>query len=150
MSGLSDFLNPILPEEEEVYVSRRFVRRDEEGNIMMDSAGNPVLRPFRIRALTQEENGKISKAATRVRMVNGVPTPDLDSEDYNRRLIVAATVDPDFTNTAMCQKVGTLDPLEVPGKMLLAGENAVLLRAITRLSGFGADAAAQIQNDAKN
>lgn len=150
MSALSDFLNPIQPEEQEIYISNRFVKRDDEGNVLTDEDGNPVLRPFRIRPVTQEENTKITKQATKIKKVNGMSVPELDSLEYGRRLVVAGTVEPDFTNSAMCQQANTLDPLEVPGRLLLAGEYAKLTQAITKLSGFGESAAAEIQEAAKN
>ena len=150
MSALSDFLNPIQPEEQEIYISSRFVKRDDEGNVLTDEEGKPVLRPFRIRPVTQEENTKITKQATKIKKVNGMSVPELDSLEYGRRLVVAGTVEPDFTNSAMCQQANTLDPLEVPGRLLLAGEYAKLTQAITELSGFGESAAAEIQEAAKN
>ena len=51
-------------------------------------------------------------------------------------MVVAATVEPDFRAKELCDAYGVLDPLLVPGKMLLSGEYAKLLRAITELSGF--------------
>jgi phage xkdN-like protein len=49
---------------------------------------------------------------------------------------VAATVFPDFANAQICERYGTLDALEVPGRMLKAGEYTALLNAISDLSGF--------------
>lgn len=146
MSGLSDFLNPILPEEQEIYVSDRFVQHDEEGNVVMGPDGKPIPRLFRVRALTQAENDEITKRATRTTVVKGQKVSQLDGLEYGRRLVVTATVDPDFSNSALCQHYGTLDPLEVPGKMLLSGEYNKLMEAITALSGFGDPA----EDEAKN
>lgn len=146
MSGLSDFLNPILPEEQEIYVSDRFVQHDEEGNVVMGRDGKPIPRLFRVRALTQAENDEITKRATRTTVVKGQKVSQLDGLEYGRRLVVTATVDPDFSNSALCQHYGTLDPLEVPGKMLLSGEYNKLMEAITALSGFGDPA----EDEAKN
>lgn len=125
MSKLSAFLHPITEnEEKEVVISNRF--RDENGN--------PV--PFRIRALTQEENDAITKKSTRRVKVNGQMVENLDSVDFSRRMVVAATVEPDFSNSELCQRYGVMDPLMVPGRMLLSGEYGKLLKAITDLSGF--------------
>ena len=134
MSKLSAFLHPVTTsEEKEVVISKRF----------QDEKGNPV--PFRIRALTQEENDKLTKQATRQIKVNGQPVEKLDSADYTRRMIVAATVEPDFRSKELCDAYGTLDPLLVPGKMLLSGEYAALGRAIMSLSGFNS-----VEEDLKN
>lgn len=136
MSKLSAFLHPVTAQEEkEVVISKRFV----------DEQGNPV--PFRIRALTQEENDRITKQATRQVKVNGQPVEKLDNVDFSRRMVVAATVEPDFSSKEMCDAYGVLDPLLVPGKMLLSGEYGRLMAEITQLSGFGDDTA---EDEAKN
>lgn len=126
MSKLSAFLHPVTTsEEKEVVISNRF----------QDENGRPV--PFKIRALTQEENDRITKKATRQTKVNGQTVEKLDSVDFSRRMVVAATIEPDFQAKELCDAYGVLDPLLVPGKMLLSGEYAKLLNAITDLSGFG-------------
>lgn len=136
MSKLSAFLHPVTAQEEkEVVISKRFV----------DGQGNPV--PFRIRSLTQEENDRITKQATRQVKVNGQPVEQLDNVDFSRRMVVAATVEPDFSSKEMCDAYGVLDPLLVPGKMLLSGEYGRLMAEITQLSGFGDDTA---EDEAKN
>lgn len=132
MSKLSAFLNPVSAEQErEVVISNRF----------QDEKGNPV--PFRIRAITQEENDKIVNSCKR-RLKNGEET--VDTRLLGRKLVVAATVEPDFRSTEMCEHFGTLDPLEVPGKMLLSGEYTRLMEAINDLSGFNDDAVAEAKN----
>ena len=132
MSKLSAFLNPVSAEQErEVVISNRF----------KDEKGNPV--PFRIRAITQEENDKIVNSCKR-RLKNGEET--VDTRLLGRKLVVAATVEPDFRSTEMCEHFGTLDPLEVPGKMLLSGEYTRLMEAINDLSGFNDDAVAEAKN----
>lgn len=132
MSKLSAFLNPVSAEQErEVVISNRF----------QDEKGNPV--PFRIRAITQEENDKIVNSCKR-RLKNGEET--VDTRLLGRKLVVAATVEPDFRSTEICEHFGTLDPLEVPGKMLLSGEYSRLMEAINDLSGFNDDAVAGAKN----
>lgn len=132
MSKLSAFLNPVSAEQErEVVISNRF----------QDEKGNPV--PFKIRAITQEENDKIVNSCKR-RLKNGEET--VDTRLLGRKLVVAATVEPDFRSTEMCEHFGTLDPLEVPGKMLLSGEYTRLMEAINDLSGFNDDVVAEAKN----
>lgn len=136
MSKLSAFLHPVTAQEEkEVVISKRF----------QDEKGNPV--PFRIRSLTQEENDRITKQATRQVKVNGQIVEQLDNVDFSRRMVVAATVEPDFSSKEMCDAYGVLDPLLVPGKMLLSGEYGRLMAEIMQLSGFGDDTA---EDEAKN
>ena len=120
MSKLSAFLHPVTTsEEKEVVISNRF----------QDESGQPV--PFKIRALTQEENDAITRQATRRRKEGGQTIEQLDSVDFTRR-----TVEPDFSSKELCDGCGVLDPLLVPGKLLLSGEYARLVKEITKLSGF--------------
>lgn len=134
MSKLSAFLHPVTEGiEKEIVISKRFV----------DEKGNPV--PFKIRAVTQEENDAIIKKATRRIKENGQTVERLDNTDFSRRMVVAATVEPDFSAKEMCDRYGVLDPLLVPGKMLLSGEYGRLLREITSLSGFDG-----IEDEVKN
>jgi xkdN-like protein len=136
MSNLSAFLKPAYLREEKEITFKRFV----------DENGNPV--PFRVRSLTQEENEQITKASLRVKKGKGGATQEqLDNGEYTRRIIVAGTVEPDFSSRELCEAYGTLDPLQVPAKMLLSGEFATLLKAITELSGFDADSP---EDEAKN
>lgn len=136
MSNFSAFLHPVAAEDREVLVSHRFIRRDDMGNPVLDEAGKPVPMPFKIRALTQEENDQITREATRQVKWKGQTVDKLDSADFARRMVVEATVVPDFRSTEVCSAYGVLDPLMVPGKMLLSGEFSRLLQAITELSGF--------------
>lgn len=135
MSKLSAFLHPVTTQEEkEVVISKRF----------LDEKGNPV--PFKIRALTQEENDKITKQATRRTKESGQSVERLDNADYARRIILEATVEPDFRAKEMCDRYGVLDPLQVPGKMLLSGEYRKLMDAILELSGFGDPLEDEVKN----
>ena len=87
MSKLSVFLHPVSTQEEkEVIISNRF--QDENGESV----------PFRTRALTQEENDAITKKATRRIKENGQSVEWFDSVDFCHRLVVAATVYPDFSS----------------------------------------------------
>ena len=135
MSNLKAFLNPVQNTEPvEVMISKRFVGED----------GKPV--PFKIRPLSQEENDAITKRCLRQTKVNGQMVERLDNVAYSRRLVVAATVEPDFQSEDICKAYGTMDPLEVPGKMLLAGEYSRLSKEIMDLSGFGADLEDEVKN----
>ena len=133
MSKLSAFLNPVAPEAKEVYISSRF----------LDDKGNPV--PFKIRPVTQEENDAIIKRSTPRVKENGQPADKLDQVEFSRRMVVAATVEPDFTQKELCDRYGVMDPLLVPGKMLLSGEYGKLMQEITALSGFG-EAEREVKN----
>ena len=123
MSKLSSFLKPVQDAvEKEVIISKRFV----------DESGNPV--PFRIRALTQEENDQIVRQSTKVEFKNGQRVEYLDSIEFARRTIVAATVEPDFTDKEMCDAYGVVSPLMVPVKMLKAREYNKLMHEISGMA----------------
>ena len=135
MRDLNAFLHPVQGDEtQEVMISSRFRGED----------GRPV--PFKIHALTQEENARISRQSMRLVKGGKRGEKELDSEAYTNRIIVAATVEPDFSSEAMCKAYGTLDPAEVPGKMLYAGEYKRLMDAIMELSHFNDD----LEDEAKN
>jgi len=128
MSNLSAFLHPVQAgETREVVVSKRFLGED----------GRPV--PFKIRALTQEENNHLTKQSMGPAKGGRRGERELDAIAYGSRVIVAATLEPDFRSEELCRAYGTLDPLEAPGKMLLAGEYKRLTDAIMELSGFAED-----------
>jgi hypothetical protein len=134
VSKLSAFLNPVSAgEEKEVVISNRFV--DEKGAVV----------PFKIRAITQEENDEIIKKSTRRVKENGQTVERLDNVEFSRRMVVTATVEPDFTQKEMCEAYGVIDPTMVPGKMLLSGEYAKLMKEISALSGFDS-----IEDELKN
>ena len=84
----------------------------------------------------QEENDHLVKSCTRQVMVNGQQVSKFDNVLYTRKLILAATVVPDFSESDLCQRYGVLDPNLVPGKMLTSGEYSRLATEITQLSGF--------------
>ena len=135
MSALSAFLHPaVTREEKEIIISKRFLGED----------GKPT--PFKIRSLTQEENAAIIKASTRQKKVDGQWQDSIDANELSARTIVEATVFPDFRSAELCERYGTKDPVQVPGKMLLAGEFSRLIDAVSKLSGFDM----RLDEEAKN
>lgn len=149
MSNLYDFLHPLAVDEtKEVIISKRFVKRDEQGNPVLDANGEALLRPFKVKAISQAENDNLVKAATRTyKDRTGAKAKEFDRQKYVRSLIVAGTVDPDFRSSEVCEALGTLDPEQVPGLMLRAGEYQKLADAISEISGFNDD---NVEEEAKN
>lgn len=139
MGVLDAFLHPIAVEEtKKVEVSKRFVGED----------GKPV--PFEIKTIPQGENSQLIKKFTRRKLVNGSTTEIFDTTGYTNALIVECTVQPDFQDSRMCEAYGVLDPMLVPGKMLLSGEYSALVGEIMRLNGFDADSLLKDEEEAKN
>lgn len=149
MNKLFDFLNPeAFQEEQEVIISKRFIKRDEKGNPILDEKGHTVPKAFKIRAISQEENDALVKAATTTyRDRTGAKATNFDKFKYSHSLVVAGTVEPDFRTKEMCDHFGVLDPELVPTKMLYAGEYQRLADAIAALSGIGDD---DLEEEAKN
>ena len=146
--NLHVFLNPVRDNEtKEIVVSDRFIERDEQGNPILDEKGNTIPFKFKIRALKQEESAALLKAATsRKKDRSGNIVEERDIEKYTRALVVAATVNPDFSNKALCDAFGVLDPLMVPGKMLYVGEYATLSAAIQEICGLDVDEGEEAKN----
>ena len=139
MGVLEAFLHPIAVEEtKKVEISKRFVGED----------GKPV--PFEIKTIPQGENSQLIKKFTRRKLVNGTTTEIFDTTGYTNALIVECTVQPDFQDSRMCEAYGVLDPMMVPGKMLLSGEYSALVGEIMKLNGFDADSLLKDEEEAKN
>ena len=89
----------------------------------------------------------VAKLSRKTKKVNGKQQESLDATEFSRRMVLAATVEPDFSSTELCESLGVMDPLLVPGKLLLSGEFNKLVSAITELSGFDA---LELEETAKN
>lgn len=132
-------LPPVAGETQEVIISKRFKGAD----------GKPA--PFVIRAIDQETNDRLVKKCTTRRVKNGVSVQEVDGEKLARLLVVECTVEPNFRNTELCDFYKTVDPLDVPGRMLSVGEFQRLSRAIMELNGtLDAEDFAEAMDDAKN
>lgn len=134
-NNLHAFLHPEKPENEKVIVSDRF--KDEEGAVV----------PFEIRAITEGEADTIRKQATRtIKNRAGATESSLDAAKLTRLLVIAGTVTPNFRSKELCDAYSVIDPEQLIGKMLLAGEYAKLSDAILTLSGMGDDVEAEAKN----
>lgn len=124
-SDLYAFLHPTNPEEiiEEVVISERF--KDENGNVV----------PFKIKPLTK---GKVEQLSRQCRAKHNGKEFDMEVE-LGTKMIVEATVYPDFSSKELCDAYQTLDPSAVVSKMLLFGEANKLAKAIAKLSGADKD-----------
>lgn len=138
MSNLQAFMTPNTEETREVIISDRF--KDKDGKVV----------PFVIKSLSQAENEEIKKRTSIPIVKNGVVIGDkLDSEKYGRELVLACVTTPNFRDSELCKFYATMDPLEVPSKMLRVGEYTKLVKAINDLSGFN-DNLDVLEEEAKN
>ena len=113
---------PVMGEEKKVWISRRFKGED----------GKPL--PFVIRVIDQETDAKLLKQATRKNRVNGQMVQEMDADRYGKLLADACVVEPNFRDSEVCADHKTTDPLEVPGRMLTAGEYNRLVGEIRKLN----------------
>jgi ATP sulfurylase len=138
MDKLKNFLNPVGGNESrKVVISKRF----------QDDDGNPI--PFVIKVISAEKNTELRRKATsRRRGRTGDWVETFDKERYAASLVVETTVYPDFRDEELCRGYGTTDPLELPGKMLTAGEYSALNEAIVDINGFLVPE--ELEDEAKN
>ncbi len=131
---------PVMNEEKEVIISKRFKGAD----------GKPV--PFVIRVIDQETNGKLLKQATKKTKSSGQLIQELDSDKYGKLLVQACVVEPDFRNSDLCAYYKTVDPLDVPGRMLTVGEYNRLVSAIKEINELVTteDEYSAMEEEAKN
>lgn len=133
-------LPPVMEETKSVIITKRAKGPD----------GKPV--PFVIRVIDQETNGKLLKRATKKTKLNGQIIQELDSDKYGKLLVQACVVSPDFQDSEICAYYKTMDPLEVPGRMLTVGEYNRLVNAIKELNELVTEESEleELEDEAKN
>lgn len=138
MGNIKAFMLPPVEEEtKEVIISDRF----KEGDKVV---------PFTIRVISQETNETIRNRASHPIRRNGTTVGmDFDSDLYGKLLLQACVVSPNFKDADLCAYYKTKDPLEVPGRMLRAGEYNKLIKEISSLNGFTEDEKT-LEDEAKN
>lgn len=142
MSGLKAFMKPpVTDTTEDVIISDRFT----------DENGKPI--PFKIRIISQEINESLHKQASHPVKKNGVIIgSETDATKYGNLLLVACVVYPNFKDSELCDYYKTKDPLDVPRRMLTAGEFSRLIKAVNRVNGFNTDDDQEktLEEEAKN
>lgn len=128
MSGLSAFLNPTYTQQTaEVFVSDRFLGDD----------GKPVA--FVLKTLNQETLEQIAKRSTHEQTIDGRKIKSIDKVEHLNRCLVESCIYPNFKEKELCEHYGTLDPVDLPKKMLLVKEYEKLARAFLDLNGLSDD-----------
>lgn len=131
-------LPPVMEETKEVVITKRAKEPD----------GKPV--PFLLRRIDQETNDKLIKQAQKRKKVNGQILVEMDNDKYGKLLVQACVIEPDFKNSEMCAYYKTIDPLDVPSRMLSSGEYARLLKEINTMNDFDDESIEAIGETAKN
>jgi hypothetical protein len=130
MSSLQAFFAQNVKSDiiEEFVVSERF--RDENGK--------PI--PWKIRAITEEENEQIRKAATQVvKEKGGRRNVEIQPEVYLAKVATASVVFPDLKNAELQKSYGVMGAEDLLKKMLLSGEYATLIQKVQEVNGFDRD-----------
>lgn len=122
--SLKAFLNPVLPQNEKVVVSKRFVED-----------GKPV--PWEVRPILQDENDRLMKKYTKKDKKTN--TESFDRQGYITELTASAVVFPDLKNAELQKAYGVMGEVELLKKMLLVGEFATLTQKVQTLSGLDED-----------
>lgn len=141
MADIKAFLlPPVMDETKEVVITKRAV--DENGKSV----------PFVIRVIDQATNNRLLKQATKKNRSNGRAVQELDTELYGKLLVGACVVQPNFKDAELCAYYKTVDPLEVPGRMLTMGEYNLLVRKIRELNDIvdNDEDLEDIEEEAKN
>ena len=102
--------------------------------------------------IDQATNNRLLKQATKKNRSNGRVVQELDTELYGKLLVGACVVQPNFKNAELCAYYKTVDPLEVPGRMLTMGEYNLLVRKIRELNDIvdNDEDLEDIEEEAKN
>ncbi|OAB25898.1 phage portal protein [Paenibacillus macquariensis subsp. defensor] len=130
MSDLSVFFaqNVAVEVAEDFEVSPRF--KDKDGKV----------GKWKLRSITEEDNQELRKSATKkVKGKNGVYTPDLDTNDYLSKLVVACVAYPDLKNAEIQKTYGVMGAEKLLRKMLLPGEFSNLMDKVQAMNGFDRD-----------
>ena len=127
--------NAIKYNEVEYVASERFV----------DENGKP--RPWRFRILTEAESQEIrAKCKKRVTDARTRQTRvETDNEKYNDLMIEQCVIYPNLNDAALQESYGAVGAAELARIMLLPGEYADLLMAITEANGFDSGMADKIK-----
>jgi len=122
--SLKAFMNPIIPQNEKVVVSNRFM----EG-------GKP--EAFEIRPILQAENDKLMKKHTKKDKKTHLEV--FDRQTYISELTATAVVYPDLKDAELQKRYEALGEAQCLKNMLLIGEYGTLVEAVQSLSGLDED-----------
>lgn len=111
--------------------------KGDQKEVKFDRFEEPII----IEAISEKENDRLKKAATKTRIAKGGRRiSDLNTDLYADQLIVRCVVSPDLDNAELQEFYGTQgDPAGTLKSMLLSGEYAEVTEKLFELNGFGDD-----------
>ena len=126
MSNLNAFLKPVeVEKKKDVVISKRF-KDPDSGDYAK----------WTIRTITQDVNASLRKKHTKKEFKKGQWVESFDTQGYQRDIVLACVVVPDFRDVKLCEAWGTQDPAVVAERMLYPGEYLALIDTIMDLCGF--------------
>lgn len=120
------FQENIKTEIEKMVVSKRI--KDDKGKPIewtIRPIGGDELDRLRIESTRKVQNRKTGKIEKQV-----------DQELLNKKILVAAVVEPNLKDEQLLQNYKVISPEDVLGKMLLFGEQTNLTLFVNEISGF--------------
>lgn len=107
--------------------------------------------PWIIKTISEKENGKLKKAATKYPKRMG-GAPEFDNNAYQGMMIGACVVSPPLDNAELQADYGTQGNVaDTAREMLLPGEFSRLSEEITELNGFGEEPTVEeLKEEVKN
>lgn len=130
----------VTAETEDFIVSDRFIQRDEKGSPVLDKDKKPIPIPWKLKGISEEENGEIRKEATkRVPGKNGIMMPETNSAQYMGKLVAACVVFPNLHDAELQKSYGVMGADNLVRKMLLSGEFANLIAKVQQINGYDKD-----------
>ncbi|MEJ3717116.1 phage portal protein [Paenibacillus polymyxa] len=130
MSQFSAFFkeNASVDVTEEVIVSERF--KDKNGKLI----------PWKIQGISETQNKAIRKSATKmIKGKGGVKVPEIDSDEYMTKLVIASVIYPNLKDAELQENYGVAGADNLLNKMLLSGEFATLWEKVQELNGYDKD-----------
>ena len=127
--------NAVKCNEVEYVVSDRF----------MDENGEPI--PWRLRILTEKENNQLRNQCRR-KVTNAATkqtTTETDVQKYNDLLAEKCIAYPNLNDAELQESYGVIGAAELLKIMLLPGEYADLMQAISQANGFESGMADKIR-----
>lgn len=139
--SLSAFLaqNAKKVDNRKIALSPRFV--DENGKAI----------EWEITCITASENQKLRKDcmhSTPIPGKRGQYTQEMDTAQYQAKLVTRCTVFPDFNDAELQESYGVMGAEQLAGTMLTPAEFDDLIIAITELCGFSSEG--ELADEAKN
>lgn len=95
--------------------------------------------PVKLKGLSEKEISKIKKDCTYTRKFKGRVEDKLDGNEFDAGLIIASTLNFDWSNPKILEAAKISDGKQFIRKKLLAGEISSLTDKILELSGFNSE-----------